>query len=77
MSKNDHFFTLTKDFVINGQEIKAKSPLIIRLFENETPENHTLLVNHKIARVGFGSPVWIGNIPIKDIQPYIKWIGKA
>jgi len=75
MSK-PYYFSLTKDTVINGQEIKARSPLIVLLFEGETPEKHTLNVIHEVARAGIGGPVWIGNIPLKEIESSIKWIGK-
>ena len=72
MSK-PYFCTLRKDTVINGQEVKAKTPLIIRLFDHESPSDYTLNVNHAILRVTFGGIQPIGDIPLKDINQFIDW----
>jgi hypothetical protein len=70
--ENLYFATLKKDHVINGREIKARQPLIIKLYESETPEKHTLNLLHDISLAAIGRPL-IGSIPLKEIEGFVVW----
>ena len=67
---------LKKKTVINGQEIAPGIPLIIRLYDTETPQNYYLRVQHEISRIAFGGIKSVGYVSLMDIQPFIVW-GKA
>ena len=68
--------TLRKKTVINGQEINPGVPLIIRLYDTETPQKYYLRVQHEVSRIAFGGIKSVGYISLMDINGLILW-GKA
>lgn len=68
--------TLTKPAAIDGQEILPGTPLLIDLWQGETPDYFMIHTRHKVFALTIGNPQLIGEIALIDIKPLIKWGAK-
>ena len=73
MPAKNYTCTLRKTAIINGQEIAPGIPLIIRLYDTETPKKYYLRVKHEVSRIAFGGLKSIGYISLMDINGLIEW----